>query len=136
VQPIAWFVSSTGCERVEHFSGVEHPSAYLRTAVVRRCAWWHRTNSRRAGLLAKLYTDLAVAADDSELFDVLATLPYELARCAPGDDGFDPFDIFFLLDVLADSFSFSFSFSFDRRRTRSIASGDRRSGYTVDGALQ
>ena len=61
----------------KHFPGVGHPSAYLRTAVVRRCASWHRTNSRRAGLLPKLYTDASVAADDTELFDVLATLPYE-----------------------------------------------------------
>ena len=41
----------------KHFSGLDHPAAYLRTTVVRRCASWHRTNIRRAGLLHKLYTD-------------------------------------------------------------------------------
>ena len=58
-----------------HWRRVEHPYAYLRTAVVNACRSAARRSAReRAALSGQIADVITLKAD--EMFDALATLPY------------------------------------------------------------
>jgi RNA polymerase sigma factor (sigma-70 family) len=59
-----------------HFDGLDRPFAYLRRAVVRRCASWHRRNARRNTISAGTYLNPPLESSHEELFDILSRLPY------------------------------------------------------------
>jgi len=58
-----------------HWERIEHPSAYLRAAVVNGCRSAARRAARERAVLAAHVSDVATLRAD-EMFDALARLPY------------------------------------------------------------
>jgi RNA polymerase sigma-70 factor (sigma-E family) len=58
-----------------HWRRVEHPNAYLRTAVVNACRSVARRSAREQAALSGQVADVITLRAD-EMFDALATLPY------------------------------------------------------------